>query len=1641
MTQMVQKRQMVFLLMIAALLCAAALPSPADVLITEFMASNDSTILDGNGASSDWVELHNTGASAVDLTGWYLSDDDADPQKWRFPATNIAAGGYLLVFASGANETNYVDSLGYLHTTYRLSRNDGEQHESVVLVHSDGVTVIDAISDYPEQSEDVSYGPPFQVTVTPFVLSGSDARALVPNSAVNGWNNRTFDDSGWLSGTTGVGYERDSGYESAIGLNVGSMWNQRPSVYVRVPFTVADAAALSDLAFRIKYDDGFAAYINGVPVASNNVPPALNWNSQATASHEANLSTFEGFTVSRAALSAVVTGTNVLAVQGLNRPVQSSDLLILPELRGVTAGAIETNNLAFMSAPTPGAPNVSGVEGYVADTTFTVDRGFFSNAFDVAIACETADAEIYYSTDGSTPTPATGQLYAGPIHVDRTTVLRAAAYKTGYAPSDVDTQTYIFLDDVIRQPATAPTPDWPAPYTGGGGPGGGRQAIDYEMDPDVVNDARYSGSIKAALLDIGTISLVSDLRNFFDQNTGIYMNPQQDGAEWERDVSVELLNPDGSKGFQIDGGIRIRGGMSRQTRNPKHSFRLFFRTEYGTPRLEYELFEDEGVESFKRLDLRTGQNFSWALNNPDYSTWLYDIFSRDSHREMGQPYTRGRYYHVYINGAYWGLYQSEERPDARFGESYFGDDSDDYDTLKSDSNTGDMYAADGTMDAYNQFWTEVNGGVSDNADYFRLQGKNPDGTDNHAYTRMLDVDNLIDYMLLVFYTGNRDMPVGPPGGYRQPRNLYVLHNRSSPSAFRYIAHDCEHSLEVSYAEGVNINRVSAVLDPSFANQQFFIPWWLHLQLTANTEYKTRLADRTHRHFFNNGVFTADAAAARLNARKAEIDLAVIAESARWGDYVSPSAPRTRDDTWLPAVNEVLNNYILATPSTRTEIVLQQLKTQGWYPAVTAPVFAQHGGLFTNGFTLTVSASQNIYYTLDGSDPRAIGGSIAGSLYDGPIPLTRNTLVKARARNGSGTWSALTEAVFTIDTPATLRVTEIMYHPAAPDIALTNLTENSYEFIELLNTGTETVGLAGLTFTNGIRFDFTEGDLHALNPGEYVLLVQDLAGFTNRYTNWHSMHIAGEFSGRFFLPGALDDAGESLALSDATGREIQRFRYDDDWHELTDGEDFSLTLLDPQADTNSWNEASAWRASAHTGGTPGTGPEAFIDPESLVINEVLSHQDQDNPGDWVELYNAGTDTLDINGWFISDDEDNPTRVIVSNVPAILPGAYAVLTEHTHFGTNAVGTNGFALSELGDSFCLTSATNGSMTGYRQSCDFMAAARDITYGRHTCRDGTVDFAPLSAQTSGDANATPLIGPVVIGELHYHPPDSNDFEFIELHNTAVTNVPLYDTAHPTNTWSLDGAIAFSIPTGIVMSAGEYLLVVPTNAAAFTNRHAVPAGTRVLGPYDGRLDNAGETLYLCRPGTPDALTGQIPRIPVEWVAYDDAAPWPTGPDGGTNSLERVGLLEYANDSVSWAASSGLPTPGAASVSDDQDGDGIPDAWEIAHFGSTNAVNGNAGDDYDGDGADNYDEWFAGTDPTNAASVFAVAGMNTGGSSLVLTWSSEPNRFYRIWAGTDLSQPLGNEKAGPLPATPPENTHTVAQDTAPAVFYRISVEK
>jgi len=342
------------------LCCLAALTagtSWADgPIITEFVASNDAGLVDFEGDSSDWIELHNPTAETLNLTGWFLTDDLNNPAKWELPEVELGPGGYLVLFASGKDLR---DPAGQLHTSFSLQA----EGESVALVEPDGATVAFAYRDYPPQLVDISYGlaggAVVSQTESVLLAEGAAARALIPTGVMGGpaWTQIAFNDASWPAGTTGVGYD----YGGYTGLDVSAMRNLNQTVYVRIPFAAAETTDIGRLVLRMRYEDGFVAWLNGREVARANAPQAsqLTWNSGAiTTRDDAEAVVAQEFDVT-AHKGALVKGNNVLAIQGLNSSLGSSDLLILPELVSVQTQRVDLGTVTegHLLQPTPGVPN------------------------------------------------------------------------------------------------------------------------------------------------------------------------------------------------------------------------------------------------------------------------------------------------------------------------------------------------------------------------------------------------------------------------------------------------------------------------------------------------------------------------------------------------------------------------------------------------------------------------------------------------------------------------------------------------------------------------------------------------------------------------------------------------------------------------------------------------------------------------------------------------------------------------------------------------------------------------------------------------------------------------------------------------------------------------------------------------------------------------------------------------------------------------------------------------------------------------------------------------------------------------------------------------------------------------------------
>jgi hypothetical protein len=733
--------------------------------------------------------------------------------------------------------------------------------------------------------------------------------------------------------------------------------------------------------------------------------------------------------------------------------------------------------------------------------------------------------------------------------------------------------------------------------------------------------------------------------------------------------------------------------------------------------------------------------------------------------------------------------------------------------------------------------------------------------------------------------------------------------------------------------------------------------------------------------------------------------------------------------------------------------------------VSRPTNNTPGGRFTNTVSvrLTGRANGTVYYTLDGTDPRAPGGAVRGSARIAgtePIQISDNARLVARVNNGSHTartgagdpplvsrWSGITAATYFSAVPP-LVLSEIMFHPVGVPPSSTN-SDSDFEFIELKNTSAEPLNLVGFTLDGGIRYAFTAASaVTSLAPGGRVLVVRNRTAFLSRYPDVSG--IAGEFS------GVLGNAGNRLALWGPLQEPISDFRYDDAWAPLADGVGFSLVLRDESILAADSGNAGAWRHSARPGGSPGTADQEPAVVPPVLVNEALTHTDTPLL-DSVEFHNPGTAAVGIGGWWLSDDFRNPNRFRIPDGTVIPPGAYWTVDESLFRDS----PNGFSFSALGDGVHLFSADGaGSLTGWHHGFDFGASFNGVSFGRHVTGDGVEHFVPQRARTLGGANAGPAVGPLVISEIHCEPPPVAGFnnsaeEFVEIRNVTDAPLNLFDPDHATNRWRLRGGIEFTFPPGTTLPAGGFALVVsfdpswPTNPeAAFRAAFNVPPEVPIFGPWTGVLNNSGERLGLNRPdkplGSPAESAGEVPYVNSETVDYAVRAPWPTLASGLGHSLQRVSSVRFGNDPANWTAAA--PTAGRQNTPDDNlnvadgDSDGLPDNWEAQHaLDPASGVGDNGADgDPDRDGQSNYSEFVAGTHPQETSSVFRVS-LLEGADRPRVSFPAIPGRRYTIWFRETLT--VGEWQV--LREYPPQSDEGVlsADDLGESSlrFYRVTI--
>ncbi len=665
-----------------------------------------------------------------------------------------------------------------------------------------------------------------------------------------------------------------------------------------------------------------------------------------------------------------------------------------PQHTDISYGYYEGERMYF-SVPTPGRENTLDGPSF---PMFSHTRGYYNEPITVTLTTNDPDTRIYYSVDG-TPPSVKDNLYTEPLLIGSTTSLSVVGYKNGFH-TKVDSHTYFFIDDIIRQDENPV--GYPDRWGILGGsvkyekyPAGDRAPAHYGMEQSIIDSPDYQSYLTDAFFSIPSVSIVtkpdylfSDLND--EEEGGIYIYPRTKG--WERPISLEYFDPKTKKEFQVNCGLRIHGGASREPEKAgKHSVRAYFRKAYGAGKLRDDVFEIESaVKSFDHLLFRAGFNHSWvhwSANDQKNSQYVIDSFAKKTQLKMGHVSAHNRFVHLYINGLYWGLYDMTERVRKNFMASYFGGKDTDYDVL----NHGGL--VDGSRSDFNRMVSLAEDGKLDD-----LISEN-----------LLELDNYIDYLLLNFYLGNTDWG---------DNNWYGGRNREEKTdGFRFFIWDAESS----FFRGVNFNTMlnagrfrGPLRKIIFGADDKGFDGGLHL----NEDFRMIFADRVQKHLFNGGALTPESTSELFNELSDIIDLAIILESARWGSYRRNTLPGdgkspiyNRNDFFIPQKEKILKEYF----PYRTEIFFNQLKDLGLASTIKAPSFSVRGGEFFDPFDLEILSEngRGIYYTVDGTDPRTWGsGTVSESAikYSQPILINSSMDIKARVKRDD-TWSALSDISF------------------------------------------------------------------------------------------------------------------------------------------------------------------------------------------------------------------------------------------------------------------------------------------------------------------------------------------------------------------------------------------------------------------------------------------------------------------------------------------------------------------------------------------------------------------------------------------------------------------------------------------------------
>ncbi|KAA3607905.1 MAG: hypothetical protein DWQ01_12530 [Planctomycetota bacterium] len=1032
------------------------------IRMQEWVATNVDGLEDEDGDSPDWVEIVNLNPSWQNLEGYGLSDKPGEPFRWVFPSVPLAPGGRVVVFASGKDRRFYLNER--------------------------------------------------RTIIGPGTLWRHWSGAQSPPSD---WRQPNFDDQSWPESPAGFGY--------GDGDDITVL--RAPTICLRHRFylTAADLQKIRVAYFHADFDDGYAAWLNGVEIARANLgaPGTFPAYAQlADKDFEAKLyrgaGPLDGWRIPN--LSAVLqVGWNVLTAEVHNYEYQDEDLSFTPYLSfgstvenpvqpnpdlsfpetwlhtnfgldatgedllltdpsgqvldhvqigplptGYSQGRLAqaSTELYFFDQPSPEAPNVNPAKpGFAPPVLVSPPGALVSAPATVTMSTPSTQATIHYSLDGSEPTLQHPQ-YTGPLLLsEEVNVLRARAFENGVWPGAIASHSYL----LNRQRSL---PVW---------------------------------------------SLTIDPEHLWDSETGIYVG-NHIWKDLERPMHVEFFESDGSLVLRQDVGVKIHGGASRL--NAQKSFRLMGRDGYGKEEIEYSFFGEELPQSFRRLILRNSGN-DWCQSS------LRDGIMHDLTAGVDLDVMAYRPSVVLLNGEYWGILNIRERQDRHYIASHHDVDPDQIDLIALEDEV-----VEGDMEHYNRLLDFVaNHDMSLDANMEIVEA-------------MMEVEQFSTYYVFQIFFGNTDWP---------QNNIKYWRPRTSEGRWRWLLYDTDFGLGLQgRPEDNDLHRIfmppGGFLNPEWA---FFLMRNLMLNDGFRYDFINRYLDYLNTRFKPEN--TLPIAKARMEAISEEIK----SHQRRWGYNAFK---------WGGEI-ELILDYLKRRPAFAVQHIAQEFGLRdslqldlAIQPAGTGSirltgieVDRPYQGQYFQNVPIRLTAVAKEGFAFDGwSDPTVPQEEEIQILPQGNYQIT------AKFRP-----------------VGSVLIHEINYNSEA--------SADAGDWVELFNFSNQAQDLSGWELRDDLdshRFVLPPGTV--LPAGGYLVLCEDLSLFHSQFPGVPALGDWG-----FGLSGN----GEQVRLFDDVGNLRDLVHYDDEspWPPEADGQGPTLELYQPLLNNDLGEN---WRASLAAHGTPG-----------------------------------------------------------------------------------------------------------------------------------------------------------------------------------------------------------------------------------------------------------------------------------------------------------------------------------------------------------------------------------------------------------------------------------------------------------------------